>query len=852
MRSMLGWRVTVLDDALPLSATDLFMRAVVRWQVTMSPESLIALARAEGLPLCPVVTQLGLADDPAWAVVVDDEHSGHEKRAITTAAVEAAVGGLAPALAVGTPPWRVSATPALELLVPGWALTEVVARLEAGRFVAAPTGPGSKSILVGRLADGVIDVVRLNQAARFLVSGPVVRARLGQACSEALFRHLLVTTGRAGRARLADLADLLMLAGSSPRPTTPEEDAGRDALVALAQELEVALPFPAGSADARRGASGHRGSGSGNRDARRTGRQMYDRSPPGLLSSPPPSAVDARSADIRLGIRGSGPYPLMDTLVQDLAQLGIQAVAETIGPGGIKKRRGSEAVLELLVRSAGDLAPLDLSAWLGREPDVIIDDTDGAGRDHTLRAVILKLAPAKREQPQSGAWRVLLPSARAGLVLLIDLPGVMADALHDSYPQAVCLARRLSDLSSPGVVWDGLRLPLRPVLADLVVTDARAGTSVNALTSPGLITAGAEAVLVASRRPYTYALYPEPETLRLITRPGWPVEVSGRRLTRLGHAVATTPAWRLLPRSGLRVVEGTSLSPSTIHQVLLDLGQTIGAEVRLEALLVSRGVPQVILRVWAGRQRLGVRVALSASTIRRLEAHRQALATMQGRAFPFLSPTVLAMGGHDDIQWLAETWVSGLAESGGRAWGPRGRGWAAARSVAVAVARECPTGMSGRGWALSWTERVGDAICGADQLVATMGILEEEPVPIAWCHGDLWPGNILLGRRTVGVVDWECARSDSPVGLDLMNVETFRLAHTRRWSFGWAAAWLARGGASTLDQEPALGWTSLSPRHRRALVAAMVAHHLIRDSRSDGTRHWAEANLSPFLATLPS
>lgn len=844
--------MTVLNDALPLDLTDLFMRAVVRWRVTVSPESLISLARAEGLPLCAVAPQVGLADHPAWAVAVDDELLRHKKRAITAAAVEAAVAGLAPALAVATPPWRVSVAPALELLVPGWALTEVVARLVAGEFIAAPPGPGGESALLGRLADGVVDIIRLNQAARFLVSGPLALAQLGQAGPESVLRHVMVTAGWAGRARLAELADLLMLARSLPCLTTPEEHAGWEALVTLARELEVALPFSASSADARWGASGPHGSGSGTRTARRTGHRKYDQSPPGLLPLPHRSG-DGPAIDLRLRFPGSDPCPLIDTLIEDLAQLGIQAVAETGGPGGIKNGLGSGAVLEVLVQSAGSLARIDPPALPACEPDVIFDDTVGAGRDRMLRAVLLKLAPAKRDQPQSGAWRILLPRTGAGLVLLVDLPRAMADNLRASYPRAVCLARRLSDLSPPGVVWDGRRLPLRPVPADLVVIDSRADTSVAAVTSPGLITAEAQAALVASRRPHTYALYPAPDSLRLITRPGWPVEVSGRRLTRLGHAVATTRAWRLLPRFGLSVVEGTRLGPSTIHQVLLDLGQTIGAQVQLEAILVSWGVPQVNLRVWAGRrQRLGVRVALSACTIRRLEAHRLALAVMQERAFPFLSPTVLATGGYDDVRWLAETWISGVAESGGRAWGARGQGWAAARSVAVAVARECPTGMSGRGWVSSWTEGLGDAICGADQLVAAMGILEEDPIPTAWCHGDLWPGNVLLARRTIGVVDWECARPDSPAGLDLVNVEVFRLAHTRRWSFGWAAAWLAGGGASMLDREPALGWTSLAPRHRRALVAAVVANHLIRGSRPDLTRAWAEANLSPFLATLPS
>ena len=77
--------------------------------------------------------------------------------------------------------------------------------------------------------------------------------------------------------------------------------------------------------------------------------------------------------------------------------------------------------------------------------------------------------------------------------------------------------------------------------------------------------------------------------------------------------------------------------------------------------------------------------------------------------------------------------------------------------------------------------------------------------PTGWCHGDLWPGNVLLDGDVTTVIDWDNASDDAPLGLDVILVHALRVT------------------AGTED-----------------LVSAVLLG-LVDDPRPDGGRRWSVA-----------
>ncbi len=74
------------------------------------------------------------------------------------------------------------------------------------------------------------------------------------------------------------------------------------------------------------------------------------------------------------------------------------------------------------------------------------------------------------------------------------------------------------------------------------------------------------------------------------------------------------------------------------------------------------------------------------------------------------------------------------------------------------------------GTATAIAARFADDSTAADlaALDALAGRLSGHPVPLVLCHGDFWPGNLLLaGGRVSGVIDWEGARPSGPPACDL-------------------------------------------------------------------------------------
>jgi hypothetical protein len=453
------------------------------------------------------------------------------------------------------------------------------------------------------------------------------------------------------------------------------------------------------------------------------------------------------------------------------------------------------------------------------------------------------------------AWRILLPAAVEGAVVVADFDSLPTEDLLLSYPRAVVLRRAAPGGGRRAVVWDGRRAPLRDRSVGLLVVDERrgGGPALDSCLRPGATTAR----VVSSRRRHRFALYPSPEELEWITAPGWPVLGSASWRRRLARLRATTPLWRTMDRAGLAL---TAPKPSLVDSVLAGIGAATGTSPRLRGVVVGRGRGQLTLRVGARRADLAVRLALTSRATERLEAHRRAQDLLGGADPGRLAvPEVVAGGETGGATWLAERWLSGRSGPGGRAWaGEGGRGWVATRAVARALAERAPTGRAGPGWARAFASALLGAYPDrAAPLVAALGPIEAAGLATAWIHGDLWPGNVFLRHRGPPlVIDWDLARPDGPAGLDAVFAELCRLMLHRRSSLGQAAA-VVVGEASPrlgLDDCPVGGrrWGDLDAPLRRALVvAALVGQASAGSTAADrGEAAWWNENLAPVAAAL--
>ena len=145
-----------------------------------------------------------------------------------------------------------------------------------------------------------------------------------------------------------------------------------------------------------------------------------------------------------------------------------------------------------------------------------------------------------------------------------------------------------------------------------------------------------------------------------------------------------------------------------------------------------------------------------------------------------------------------------------------------------------------------------------EEVVVALGPIEAARMDMAWFHGDLWPGNILLGRppRPPVVIDWERARPDAVAGLDAVFAEVSRMAITRRCAFGEAAAWLARSPSPELETIPVGGrlFADWDRPEQLAVLLATVTHFVTGEEEGGAidrwTEKWGEVNVLPIMTAL--
>ncbi|MCW2774240.1 MAG: tuaB [Nocardioides sp.] len=369
---------------------------------------------------------------------------------------------------------------------------------------------------------------------------------------------------------------------------------------------------------------------------------------------------------------------------------------------------------------------------------------------------------ASEERIEAPHWTVGDRLAAFAALLPADVPGPVVLALTDdltphlqaAFPGALVLSdgTRLDGWPDPGRVvrWDGTHPPVAPGSAALVVVDARHydEQALSALVA----TDGVIAVLGDAG---PFLLYPSAESPELVWHRAWPVNMPSGPVPWLRRVLGLTVGrGDAVPR--LRV---SGDQPSLADEVRRDLARATGLDSDLVG-LVTAG--QVVLRVRTVEGDLAVRLSLT-DTEREVDVASRVLHDVP-EARRFL-PVLVAEGQTRGRPWAATEWTPRRHRPPSWPWPRASRQWEVARELAEVLAgRE--TGRTGAGWAERWSS--GAHVVPAGVRVRWAAALEvlDRGVPTGWCHGDLWPGNVLLDGAVTTVIDWDNAGDDAPLGID--------------------------------------------------------------------------------------
>ncbi|MFC6045360.1 oligosaccharide flippase family protein [Nocardioides hankookensis] len=415
------------------------------------------------------------------------------------------------------------------------------------------------------------------------------------------------------------------------------------------------------------------------------------------------------------------------------------------------------------------------------------------------------------------AFAVLLPATVDGPVVLA-LGDDLAPHLQAAFPGAFALTEGGTTGGWPDpsrlVRWDGVRVPLAAGSAGLVVVDGRRydADALALLAAPD----GAVAVVGDSG---PYLLYPGAESPELVWRRSWPVHMP------------TGPVPWLRRWLGLSVGRGTAVPrldvtgdrPTLADEVVRDLAEATGRPGELVGVITAG---HAVLRVRTGQGDLAVRLSLTdpgreidvASRVRREVPD----------ARPFL-PVVDADGETAGRPWVATEWVP--RRRAAWPWPAPERQWAAAGRLAEVLGAH-ETGRTDAGWSARWCDRAH--VVPPEQrarLAAAMDVLDAG-LPTGWCHGDLWPGNVLLDRDVATVIDWDNAGPDAPLGLDALLVRALR---ETAGSDDLVSECLLRLVDDELPGTSVAGrpWVEWDRPERRALAVAAVVLYLRNRSMHD-------------------
>lgn len=412
--------------------------------------------------------------------------------------------------------------------------------------------------------------------------------------------------------------------------------------------------------------------------------------------------------------------------------------------------------------------------------------------------------------------RALLP-ARPGVVVLAVAPELAA-SLRAAFPGCVVVdADRPPGAGEAGLALVDERLHeperFRPLLAPT-------GT-----------------LAVIGRRG-EHVVYPGTEQPETVWRPGWPVPLGSDPVAWLRRRVGLR-VHRSAP--GLRL--DRSSGESLAEAVLADLGRATGERWRLVGLLTAG---RVVLRARSDSRDVAVRVAL---TLR----ERAVDPSEPVRAVPGVAdflPPLVATGTTEGHPWTASEWVPQPGRTLRWPWPGADQAWATAEALVDVLAAH-PTGRTAPGWSEDWCARV--ALLPAADRVSWQAAMTplDAGVPTAWCHGDLWRGNLVVHPGARAVLDWENASPDAPQGLDRLLVPALRdAAH----SDGLVTADILRLVDEPDDLAGAVvggrAWVEWDRPHRLALALAAVALYLRNRSLHDLGEATLRRHLDAVAAAL--
>ena len=428
------------------------------------------------------------------------------------------------------------------------------------------------------------------------------------------------------------------------------------------------------------------------------------------------------------------------------------------------------------------------------------------------------------------ALSVLLPATPGGPVLLA-VKAPLAEAMRHRFPGA-----RLVVPVDGRTVTGPASGPAEPGSAALVVVDETVAPveSMRALVAPG-------GTLAVIGHDGPYVIHPDAEHPEQIWTRGWPVPLGRGPVAWARRSAALHLSGRRgTPR--LRVEgEGVRLADA----VVADLARITGAPTRLVG-VVTAG--HTFLRVRTPRGDLAVRLTLVAEG-RPDDPSGPVTAEVPG-IVPLL-PDHVARGTTHGHPWVATRWTPSGRLTGTTWWRRTTRQRAAARRVVDELAA-VRTGTTAPGWATSWVEAaVIVPVPVRERLVRALEPLERG-LPTSWCHGDLWPGNLLLDRRHPVVIDWDNAVRDSVQGLDRLLVAVIGPGSSPGGATGCERILdLADTGAElVLGEVAGREWRDWSPLQRRQLALAACVLYLRNRSLYDlGVEqlHRELAALTPHL-----
>lgn len=799
----------------------------------------LKIAADDGIPASVALSASDLTaveSQSVWNFALAREEGWVADHQATWASVADAAGPLSAEIARAEPRWRMDRGPVLELAAPQWAADAVVMRLVSGGMLLVGESHGEGPLGCLRLvsAGTTLDSITLRALPGSLLDRGNGRALMTAKAA----RHItLARIGSEGGPRLADIVDLAESGWFEVDDRSPFDPAA---------DLDSTMRRVALAAGAR---------GDRARSLRRvlvvTGGDRVRRAALVRRTTADIERVQLAEEVAVMDAGAAAHRPSATTRLYQRAKLPTRRRVDTV------------EVRLLSEPGAGAKDPVNDAK---RAVHVVV-----AGEHLLDRAPLLRAATGNRKSRSAGAttpgtgWQMLLPVDPRGPVVGIDLATPIGEALRFRYPDLVSIARSMGPLRATnqadtaggrpaGLVWDGRNLPLRHATSGLVIIDERRGGGPSARSSMG--PGAALASIGPSRVNHDYALYPHPEDLLWVTRRGWPLIGGNTGLSRVRRWRARTLLWSFMDRAGLTV---NTPGPTTIDLVLDDLERATGRRYELRG-IITRNFDQATLCVDAG-SRLSVRVGLTPrgrSRISRLEEAQQRVLSMPG-PLPFEVPKIVAKGEAAGVVWLAEEWIEGRPGPGGRRWWTRsGEGWAVGRSVATALSEGAATGTTEPGWASNWGALAAGQGTSEKVMSSALCAVEDAHVATAWCHGDLWPGNVLFLRRNADpvVIDWDSARPDAPAGIDAIHMEIDRVAWRLRCSVGVAAALLVATGAPGLRGVGVGGrnWADWDTAVRGGLVAAAVALRASRASEGPGgyNEPWTDEMLPPLVAALRS